>query len=48
MPVLTTQLNPRAADFKAHADAMRALVDDLNARLAQIAQGEVIERLRHG
>ena len=26
-------------DFRANADAMRALVDDLNAQLAQIAQG---------
>src|SRR5574343_299407 len=39
MPVLTTQLNPRSADFKANADAMRGLIDDLNAKLAQIAQG---------
>ncbi|MCW5665691.1 MAG: methylcrotonoyl-CoA carboxylase [Piscinibacter sp.] len=39
MPAITTKLNPRAEDFKANAAAMRALVDDLNARLAQIAQG---------
>ena len=39
MPVLTTQLNPRSADFKANADAMRGLIDDLNAQLAKIAQG---------
>ena len=39
MPVLATKLNARAPDFVANAAAMRALVDDLNARLAQIAQG---------
>ena len=39
MPVLTTQLNPRSADFKANADAMRGLIDDLNTQLTQIAQG---------
>jgi 3-methylcrotonyl-CoA carboxylase beta subunit len=39
MPVLASNLSPRSEDFKAHAAAMRALVDDLNARLAQIAQG---------
>jgi hypothetical protein len=39
MPVLTTQLNPRSADFKANADAMRLLIDDLNAQLERIALG---------
>jgi len=39
MPSLATQLSPRSEDFKANAAAMRALVDDLNARLAQIAHG---------
>jgi 3-methylcrotonyl-CoA carboxylase beta subunit len=39
MPVLATKLNPRTEEFKANAAAMRALVDDLNARLAQVAQG---------
>ncbi len=39
MPAITSKLNPRAEDFKANATAMRALVDDLNAKLAQIAQG---------
>ncbi len=39
MPVLKTQLNPRSEGFKASAAAMRALVDELNARLAQIALG---------
>jgi 3-methylcrotonyl-CoA carboxylase beta subunit len=39
MPVLTTQLNARAEGFRANADAMRTVIADLNARLAQIAQG---------
>ena len=39
MPVLHTQLNPRSADFQAHAAAMRRLVDDLRAHLERIAQG---------
>ena len=39
MPVLASKLSPRSDDFKANAAAMRALVDDLNARLAQVALG---------
>jgi 3-methylcrotonyl-CoA carboxylase beta subunit len=39
MPVLATHLNPRSAESQANAAAMRALVDDLNAKLAQIALG---------
>src|SRR5213596_1431593 len=39
MPTLASKLNPRSEEFKAHAAAMRALVDDLNAKLARIAQG---------
>jgi 3-methylcrotonyl-CoA carboxylase beta subunit len=39
MPTLATQLNPRSEEFKAHAAAMRLLVDDLNAKLARIALG---------
>ena len=39
MPALASKLNPRSEDFKANAAAMRALVDDLNAKLAQIALG---------
>ncbi len=39
MPALATKINPRSEEFKACAAAMRALVDDLNARLARIAQG---------
>ena len=39
MPVLATQLNARSADFQSNAAAMRALVDDLRARVDQVAQG---------
>ncbi|MGH8796141.1 MAG: carboxyl transferase domain-containing protein, partial [Caldimonas sp.] len=39
MPALASKLAPRSEDFKANAAAMRALVDDLHAKLAQVAQG---------
>jgi 3-methylcrotonyl-CoA carboxylase beta subunit len=39
MPVLASKLNPRSDDFKGSAEQMRALVADLNAKLAQIALG---------
>src|SRR5262245_5096545 len=39
MPALASKLNLRSAEFKASADAMRALVADLNGKLAQIAEG---------
>ena len=39
MPVIQTQLNPRSADFQANAGAMRAVVDDLKAKVARIALG---------
>jgi 3-methylcrotonyl-CoA carboxylase beta subunit len=39
MTTLKTQLNPRSEEARANALAMRALVDDLNTRLARIAQG---------
>ena len=39
MPVLATKLSTRSEDFVANATAMRALVDDLNAQLAQVALG---------
>lgn len=39
MPVLASRLNPRSEEFKASAAAMRTLVEDLNGKLAQIAQG---------
>src|SRR5438552_3714002 len=39
MPQLVPKLNTRSEEFKANAAAMRALVDDLNTRLAKIAEG---------
>jgi len=39
VPVLESKLNTRGDDFRSNAAAMRALVDDLNARLEKIAQG---------
>src|SRR3989338_3769812 len=39
MPVIETQLNPRSDAFKANAQAMQALVDDLEAQLGRIALG---------
>jgi 3-methylcrotonyl-CoA carboxylase beta subunit len=39
MPVLETQLNARSADFLANAAAMRAVVDDLQKRIAQTQLG---------
>ena len=39
MTQLPTKLNPRTEEAKANAAAMRALVDDLNAKLAKISEG---------
>jgi 3-methylcrotonyl-CoA carboxylase beta subunit len=39
MPALSSQLNPRSADFAANAAAMRALVDDLRQQLEKVALG---------
>ena len=39
MPALSSQLNPRSADFAANAAAMRALVDELRLQLEKVAQG---------
>ena len=39
MPQIDTKLNPRSEDFKANIAAMQAVVDDLRARVAAIAQG---------
>lgn len=39
MPSIESKLNPRGEDFKANAAAMHALVDDLRAKVATIAQG---------
>jgi 3-methylcrotonyl-CoA carboxylase beta subunit len=39
MAVLASRLNPRSEEFRAQAAAMRELVDDLHAKLAQVALG---------
>lgn len=39
MPTIESKLSPRAADFVANSDAMRALVDDLRNKVARAAQG---------
>ena len=39
MSVLQSKLNPRSDDVRANAQAMQILVDDLNAKLAGIAEG---------
>src|SRR5665647_2193521 len=39
MPVLETKLNIRSTDFAANAAAMRALVQDLNAKIAKATLG---------
>ena len=39
MTILTSDANPRSAEFKANAEAMGALVADLRARVAAIRQG---------
>ena len=39
MPVIVSKLSTRSEEFRANAGAMRALVDDLHQRLADVAQG---------
>lgn len=39
MTILTTQINPRSADFVANAAVMNALVADLEAKLAAVSEG---------
>ncbi|MBN9421781.1 MAG: methylcrotonoyl-CoA carboxylase [Candidatus Accumulibacter sp. 66-26] len=39
MPVLTSQLNPRGADFQANAEAMQAVVADLRRTVEAVALG---------
>ena len=39
MPTLTSKLNPRGEEFKAHAAWMHAQVEDLRGTLARIAEG---------
>ncbi len=39
MTILESKLNPRSADFASNAAAMTALVDDLRAQVAKVAEG---------
>ncbi len=39
MHAMRSRIDPRADDFRANAQAMRALVEDLRARVAQVEQG---------
>ena len=39
MTPIESKLNPRSADFAANTQAMRALVDDLAAKLEKVALG---------
>jgi 3-methylcrotonyl-CoA carboxylase beta subunit len=39
MPALTSQLNPRSAEFQANAAQMQAAVDDLQVQIAKAAAG---------
>ena len=37
--ILRSDIDPRSTDFATNAAAMRALVDDLRAKVATVAQG---------
>ncbi len=39
MPVIKSQLNPRSAEFRANAERMRALVNDLRRQVARATRG---------
>ncbi|QQX89423.1 methylcrotonoyl-CoA carboxylase (plasmid) [Cupriavidus necator] len=39
MPIIETKLNARSESFKANAESMQALVADLEARIAKLAEG---------
>src|SRR6478736_7998042 len=39
MQALKTQINPQSPEFRANADTMRALVEDLKAKVTEVAQG---------
>ena len=44
MSVIKSTINPRSAEFKANAEQMTTLVDDLRDKMALIAQGGGEER----
>ena len=39
MQALKTQINPQSPEFRANAETMRALVEDLRAKVTDVAQG---------
>src|SRR6476659_1985129 len=39
MQALKTQINPQSLEFRANAETMRALVEDLRAKVTDVAQG---------
>ena len=39
MQAFKTQINPQSVEFRANADTMRALVDDLRTKVMDVAQG---------
>src|SRR6266403_2160002 len=39
MQALKTQINPQSSEFRANADSMRALVQDLRTKVTDVAQG---------
>ena len=48
MQALKTQINPQSSEFRANADTMRALVEDLRTKVADVAQGGgEVARARH-
>src|SRR6478736_4555840 len=38
MQALKTQINPQSSEFRANADTMRALVEDLRTKVTDVAQ----------
>ncbi len=48
MPVIKSRVDPRAAEFRANAEQMKALVDDLRAKVATVSRGgDEQARARH-
>ena len=39
MQALKTQINPQSPEFRANADTMRALVEDLRTKVTEVAKG---------
>src|SRR2546429_9563541 len=48
MQALKTQINPQSSEFRANAETMRALVEDLRTKVTDVAQGGgEVARARH-